>query len=142
MAFKHAAQAVLRVLTGDRDHYPDPYLELLRLGAAHEDIEAEDMEVTLVVPGGLVTGTIISPAQWEKQFVREVDDYDLTRAIRAATGRIEDRADEGKKQIPDRRHLHLRDVTVRDGRARHTLPYWRGPLAAVSGWSLGRPDQD
>ncbi|MFD7734147.1 hypothetical protein ACFV6F_27670 [Kitasatospora phosalacinea] len=142
MAFKEAAQAVFRVLAGDRDTHPDPYLELLRLGAEHEDIEAERLEVTLAVPGALITGTVISPEAWRKLFLKELDDYDLARAIRTAHGRIADDADDGKKRPPDRRHLHLRDVTVRDGRTIHTLPSWRGPLAAVSGWTLGRPNQD
>ncbi|GGR01938.1 hypothetical protein [Kitasatospora griseola] len=135
-------QAVSRVLTGDRDTHPDPYLELLRLGVEHEDIEAEGLEVTLVVPGALVTGTVISPEARRKLFLDELDDYDLARAVRTAHGRIADDADEGKKRPPGRRHLHLRDVTVRDGRAVHTLPSWRGPLAAVSGWTLGRPAKD
>ncbi|MFF2549285.1 hypothetical protein ACFVUY_42925 [Kitasatospora sp. NPDC058063] len=79
MRVREAAQSVLRVLI-DRDAHPDPYLELVRLGAEHEDIEAKT-KVTLIVPGGIVTGTVISPAAWEQQFVRQLqdEDHDLRR---------------------------------------------------------------
>ncbi|MFD7734151.1 hypothetical protein ACFV6F_27690 [Kitasatospora phosalacinea] len=65
----------------------------------------------------------------------ELDDYGLACAIRTAHGRT---ADGSKKRLPDRCRLYLRDVTVRDGRAVHTLPSWRSSLTAASGRSLGR----
>ncbi|MEU3566775.1 hypothetical protein [Kitasatospora sp. NPDC006786] len=141
MGVREAAQSVLRVLI-DRDAHPDPYLELVRLGAEHEDIEAKT-KVTLIVPGGIVTGTVISPAAWEQQFVRQLqdEDHDLRRAVRTALDRVEDNADNGKRRVLDRWHIHLRDVTIRDGRTTHTLPTWRGPIAAVSGWTLGHPEK-
>ncbi|MFD8705101.1 hypothetical protein ACFV1W_21205 [Kitasatospora sp. NPDC059648] len=46
-----------------------------------------------------------------------------------------------RRRAPDRRFLRLRDVTYRSGRATPTLPTWRGPVAAVSGWTLGEPDK-
>ncbi|MFJ4672838.1 hypothetical protein [Kitasatospora purpeofusca] len=139
MGAKEAAQQVLRVLLGQDAHH-DPYLELLRLGAASEHIESE-VVVTLIVPGGLVTGTIVPAAAWEEKFLRGLDDYDLRRAVGAARDRIEENRDNGRRLPPDARFLHLRDVTYRDGRASHTLPLWRGPVAAVSGWTLGEPEK-
>ncbi|MCX4682735.1 hypothetical protein [Kitasatospora purpeofusca] len=98
--------------------------------------------MTLIVPGGLVTGTIVPVAAWEEKFVRGLDDHDLRRAVGVARDRIEENRDKGRRLEPDSRFLHLRDVTYRDGRASHLLPFWRGPVAAVSGWTLGEPSRD
>ncbi|MFI9332619.1 hypothetical protein ACIGZJ_34440 [Kitasatospora sp. NPDC052868] len=67
--------------------------------------------------------------------------YDLRRAVGTARDRIEENGDKGRRLPPDSRFLHLRDVTYRDGRSTHTLPTWRGPVAAVSGWTLGEPEK-
>ncbi len=36
-------------------------------------------------------------------------------------------------------HLHLRDVTLNPGSNSIRLPFWRGRLASVDGWTLGAP---
>ncbi|MFJ8621974.1 hypothetical protein ACIRD3_03930 [Kitasatospora sp. NPDC093550] len=48
MGAKEAAQQVLKVPLG-QDPRPDPYLELLRLGAASEHIEAEAVVTLMTV---------------------------------------------------------------------------------------------
>ncbi|PBC66279.1 hypothetical protein BX265_8341 [Streptomyces sp. TLI_235] len=100
------------------------------------------MVVTLIVPGALVTGQVMPGAVWEQVFAGELDDYDLRRAVGTARDRIEENSDKGRRLPPDRRFLHLRDVTVRAGHTSYTLPFWRGPVAAVSGWTLGKPEKN
>ncbi|MFI6448525.1 hypothetical protein [Kitasatospora sp. NPDC050543] len=145
MSWKEAVQSVLRVLVDQGTKYPDPYLELLRVGVEHDDIDANDVTVTLVLDGAIVTGTVVSLDVWERLFLRQLDDHDsnLRRATKTALGHLDDTADEGRRRRePARPFLHLRDVTYRSGRSTHILPTWRGPIDAISGWTLGGPDQD
>ncbi|MBD0695821.1 hypothetical protein BG452_04425 [Streptomyces sp. CBMA123] len=121
----------------------DPHLEMLRLGAEHEDIEARDIVVTLALGGALVTGTLVSTDTWEYLHLRQLGDHDdtLRRVVRHAIGHLDDAAENGRRRREvDRRFLHLRDVTYRSGRTTHTLPTWRGSISAVSGWTLGEPE--
>ncbi|MFJ7280271.1 hypothetical protein [Kitasatospora sp. NPDC098663] len=124
--------------------YPDPYLELLRVGVEHREV-AEAIVVTLVMDGALVTGTVISAAEWEDLYVRQIgeaDYYGLRKVVREVLGHLDQAAEDGRRRrSPDPRFLHLKDVTVRLGRTARKLPAWRGLIAAVSGWSLGEPDE-
>ncbi|WP_158845665.1 hypothetical protein [Streptomyces sp. NRRL WC-3742] len=120
----------------------DPHLELLRLGAEHPDVAAEDITVTLVLDGALVTGTVISTEAWERLHLARLgeQDYDLRRVAKEALAHLDDAVEQGRRRRgPDRRFLHLRDVTVRSGQSAYALPTWRGPVAAVGGWTLGGP---
>jgi hypothetical protein len=127
-----------------QDGHPDPHLELLRLGAEHEDIEAREIVVTLVLSGALVTGTLVSSDTWEYLHLRQLGDHDdtLRRVVRHAIGHLDEASEDGRRcRKVDRRFLHLRDVTHQSGRTTHTLPTWRGRISAVSGWTLGEPDK-
>lgn len=82
---------------------------------------------------------------WERLFLGQLQDQDddLRRAVRDAVGHLDDAADKGRRRRePDHRALHLRDVTCRSGRTTHALPTRRGPIAAISGWTLGEPEKD
>ncbi|MFF2549100.1 hypothetical protein ACFVUY_41965 [Kitasatospora sp. NPDC058063] len=124
--------------------HPDPYLELLRVGVEHQDV-AEDVVVTLAVDGTLVTGTVIPAGAWEDLYFRQVADadyYGMRKVLREVIGHLDQAVEDGRRRrADDPRFLHLKDVTVRSGRSARRLPAWRGPLAAVSGWSLGEPDE-
>ncbi|MET8624674.1 hypothetical protein ABZW30_13110 [Kitasatospora sp. NPDC004669] len=145
MSWRDAVQPALRVLL-QGDSYTDPHLELLRLGVEHPEIAAETIVVTLAVDGALVTGTMVSAAAWEDLHVRqlgEADYYGLRKVVREALGHLDQAAEDGRRRREvDRRFLHLRDVTYRAGRTVRALPLWRGPITAVSGWTLGTPDPD
>ncbi|MEU8762713.1 hypothetical protein [Streptomyces sp. NPDC048659] len=141
MSWKDAVQPALRMLLqpGPRT---DPHLEILRLGAEHEDIEAENVVVTLALGGALVSGTLASTGTWERLHLRQLGDYDdtLRRVVRHAVGHLDGAAEKRRRpRETDQRFLHLRDVTYRSGRTTHTLPTWRGPISAISGWTLGEP---
>ncbi|KDN80505.1 hypothetical protein [Kitasatospora cheerisanensis] len=144
MSWRDAVPLALRMLL-QKDSRVDPHLEILRLGVEHEDVAARDITVTLVLDGALVTGTVISTDTWERLYLRQLGDQDdtLRRVVRDAVGHLDSAADTGRRRREiDQRFLHLRDVTHQAGRTRHTLALWRGPIAAVGGWSLGRPDKD
>ncbi|MGW9120243.1 hypothetical protein ACWGRV_27135 [Streptomyces sp. NPDC055663] len=122
----------------------DPHLEMLRLGAEHEDIKARDIVVTLAVGGALVSGTLVSTEAWERLHLRELGDHDdtLRRVVRYTVEHVDEAAEKGRRRREvDRRFLHLRDVTYRSGRTTHALPTWRASISAVGGWTLGEPDE-
>ncbi|MFJ9692659.1 hypothetical protein [Kitasatospora sp. NPDC101183] len=82
-----------------------------------------------------------APCLWEDLYFRqvgEVDYHGLRKVVREVLGHL-DR--DGRRRAPDPRFLHLKDVIIRSGRTSQSLPLWRGPIAAVSGWSLGGPDE-
>ncbi|MFG2910916.1 hypothetical protein ACGF13_38450 [Kitasatospora sp. NPDC048286] len=143
MSWRDAVQPALRVML-QGEAYPDPYLELLRVGVEHREV-AEDVVVTLAVDGALVTGTAISASEWEDLYVRQVaeaDHYGMRKVVREVFGHLDQAVEDGRRRrAADPRFLHLKGVTVRSGRGVRRLPAWRGPLAAVSGWSLGEPDE-
>ncbi|MFJ9461484.1 hypothetical protein ACIRST_41245 [Kitasatospora sp. NPDC101447] len=123
--------------------YSDPYLELLRVGVEHSEV-AEAVVVTLAVDGALVSGTVIPASAWEDLYFRQVaeaDYYGLRKVMREVLGHLDQAAEDGRRRVSDPRFLHLKNVTVRSGRTARRLPAWRGPIAAVSGWSLGEPDE-
>ncbi|MGW7582786.1 hypothetical protein ACWGKU_29305 [Kitasatospora sp. NPDC054768] len=143
MSWRDAVQPALRVML-QGEAYPDPYLELLRVGAEHREV-AEAVVVTLAVEGALVTGTVIPAGAWEDLYFRQIgeaDYYGLRKVVREVFGHLDQAAEDGRRRrAPDPRFLHLKDVTVRSGRTARRLPAWRGPIAAVSGWGLGEPDE-
>ncbi|WP_404870991.1 hypothetical protein ACI1MP_37720 (plasmid) [Kitasatospora griseola] len=144
MSWRDAVPLALRMLLQRNDHV-DPHLEILRLGAEHQDVDARDVTVTLVLDGALVTGTVISTDTWERLHLRRLGDHDdtLRRVVRDAVGHLDQAAGEGRRRKDtDCRFLHLRDVTYRAGRTAQALPLWRGPITAVSGWMVGEPDKD
>ncbi|MFF4179573.1 hypothetical protein [Streptomyces sp. NPDC001750] len=144
MSWKDAVQPALRMLLQPETRI-DPHLEILRLGAEHEDIEAEDIVVTLALGGALVTGTLASTDTWERLHLRQLGDHDdtLRRVARHAIGHLDEAAEKRRRpRETDQRFLHLQDVTYRSGRTTHTLPTWRGPISEISGWTLGEPEKD
>ncbi|MFF3735688.1 hypothetical protein ACFYXM_36960 [Streptomyces sp. NPDC002476] len=144
LSWGDAVQPALRMLLQPEARL-DPYLEMLRLGAEHEDIEARDIVVILALGGALVTGTLVSTDTWERLHLRQLGDHDdiLRRVVRHAIGHLDEAAEKRRRPREiDNRFLHLRDVTYRSGRTSYALPAWRGPISAVSGWTLGEPDED
>ncbi|MFI5534730.1 hypothetical protein ACIA8O_39975 [Kitasatospora sp. NPDC051853] len=141
MSWRDVVQPALRLLLQPGAGL-DPQLEVLRLGAEHEDIDASDVVVTPTVSGALVTGTLVSTTTWERLHLRQLGDHDtdLQKVVRQAVGHLDSAADEGRRRREvDRYYLHLRDVTYRGGRSAYTLPTWRGSVTAVTGWTLGAP---
>ncbi|MEV8455515.1 hypothetical protein AB0467_28515 [Streptomyces sp. NPDC052095] len=144
MSWKDAVQPALRMLL-QPEARTDPHLEILRLGVEHEDIEAEGIVVTLAVGSALVTGTLASTDTWEHLHLRQLGDHDdtLRRVVRHAIGHLDEAAEKRRRRREvDPRFLHLQDVTYRSGRTTHTLPAWRGPISAISGWTLGEPEKN
>ncbi|MGW3168023.1 hypothetical protein ACWC9Q_35680 [Streptomyces sp. NPDC001142] len=143
MSWRDAVQPALRMLLQPETRL-DPHLEILRLGAEHDDIEADDIVLTLALGGALVTGTLVSTDTWERLHLRQLGDHDdtLRRVVRHAVGHLDEATEKRRRRDIDHRFLHLRDATFRSGRTAYALPTWHGPISAVSGWTLGEPDKN
>ncbi|MFF4848428.1 hypothetical protein [Streptomyces sp. NPDC001194] len=124
----------------------DIYLSLLM-----EQIAADDrnhVPVTLTMSSGVVYGELISHGAWKAEWARALqggrgngvdlmvdfpESVDGARAALVASGELED-----VHHLP--RWVHLREVTIAGvGHGPISMPFWRGRLGDVAGWSVGRP---
>ncbi|WP_328315988.1 hypothetical protein [Streptomyces sp. NBC_00388] len=122
---------------------PDLQLQLL-VRLLGEQLRAT-LPVTLNIPGGVLYGELIAHEAWKADWAKSLRELGGSGAdVMAGFPETVDQAlselhgDEGPHQLP--RWIHLRDATlVAGGLNSVALPLWRGRLADVSGWSLGRP---
>ncbi|WP_328540186.1 hypothetical protein [Streptomyces sp. NBC_00344] len=122
---------------------PDLQLQLL-VRLLGEEIRSS-LPVTLNVPGGVLYGELIDQEAWKADWAKSLRRLDTSGAemmagfpemVDQVMGEL--RGDEGQ-QLP--RWIHLRNATLVAGAVNSvTLPLWRGRLADVSGWALGRPE--
>ncbi|WAU83405.1 hypothetical protein O1Q96_29185 [Streptomyces sp. Qhu-G9] len=126
------------------EHVPDLQLQMLvRLVA--QDPEAA-LPITLVIGGGLLYGDLISHKAWTTDWARSLHGVDGAGA--QLLERFPEQVDQAVvdkqgRRVPERlpQWVHLRDATSVVGAGGPVLmPLWRGRLADISGWSLGKPD--
>ncbi|MER6609836.1 hypothetical protein ABT282_28925 [Streptomyces sp. NPDC000927] len=122
MSWRDAVQPALRMLLQPETRL-DPHLEILRLGAEHKDIEADDIVLTLALGGALVTGTLASTDTWEHLHLRQLGDHDdtLRRVVRHAIGHLDEAAE--KRRRPPRDQPPLRPPAGRDPPLRPHHPH-------------------
>ncbi|MFI7291076.1 hypothetical protein ACIBRY_31175 [Streptomyces anulatus] len=125
---------------------PLPDLQLQLLIQLLDEDPRSSLPLTLTHPGGLLHGDVIGHEQWKAEWARslrqvEGEGADLLAEFPETVdqGVRELRASEDQAgRLP--RWIHLRDVTLVVGAMSPvSLPLWRGRLADVSGWALGRP---
>jgi hypothetical protein len=139
-------------LTLEEAQPKDRYLNVLLtffLGT-HDDAVEGSLGLTLFTTGGIVSGTAISRKAWINGNLESLsenmseDARSTMEAIDTVFNGISDRASQFSKRrdeqdlpLPARRFIHLKDVRFGVGENTVNAPYWRGELAAVSGWTLG-----
>lgn len=109
-----------------------------------QDPEAA-LPITLVVGGGVLHGDLISHQAWTADWARSLRGFDgpgarlLKRFPEEVDRAVADReGHDGPHRLPQ--WIHLRDATHAGASGRPVvMPLWRGRLADVSGWSLGKP---
>ncbi|GHB30710.1 MULTISPECIES: hypothetical protein [Streptomyces] len=124
---------------------PVPDLQLQLLIQLLDRELRSSLPITLTLTGGVLHGDVIGHEAWKSDWARSLRQVEGEGANLIAEfpetvdqGIRELVAGEGVAQLP--RWIHLRDVTlVLGGAAALHLPLWRGRLADVSGWALGRP---
>ncbi len=128
--------------------------ELVRLVQFINAVDGAEAGLTLHVKGCVVSGVLISVAQYFRMLVEEFTEPDrpgaqsnpevaasLAKFYRPALEKVErgleeSRAGEALPELP--RHIHFRHAqTLVGGQAPMTMSLWRGRLAEVDGWSFG-----
>ncbi|MBM7440233.1 hypothetical protein [Streptomyces sp. HB132] len=122
---------------------PDLQLQLL-IQLLDRELRSS-LPITLTLAGGVLHGDVIGHEAWKADWARSLRQVEGEGANLIAEfpetvdqGIRELGAGEATSQLP--RWIHLRDATmVFGGTGSLRLPLWRGRLADVSGWALGRP---
>lgn len=134
-------EAAAPILT---ESVPDLQLQML-VRLVGQDPQAA-LPVTLVIGGGLLYGDLISHKAWKTDWAHSL------RGVDGAGAQLLERfpeqvdqavAEKQGRPAPQRlpQWIHLRDATSVVGPGGPVvMPLWRGRLADVSGWSLGKPD--
>ncbi|MCM2413435.1 MULTISPECIES: hypothetical protein [unclassified Streptomyces] len=125
---------------------PVPDLQLQLLIQLLDREMRSSLPLTLTIPAGVLHGDVIGHEAWKADWSRSLRQVEGEGANLIAEfpetvdqGIKELRTDDGAQQLP--RWIHLRDATlIFGGMAPLRLPLWRGRLADVSGWALGRPE--
>ncbi|MEU2681412.1 hypothetical protein ABZ638_31505 [Streptomyces sp. NPDC007107] len=124
---------------------PVPDLQLQLLIQLLDRELRSSLPITLTLTGGVLHGDVIGHEAWKADWARSLRQVEGEGANLIAEfpetvdqGIRELSTGEGPTQLP--RWIHLRDATlVFGGTGSLRLPLWRGRLADVSGWALGRP---
>ncbi|MEV8604993.1 hypothetical protein AB0465_34540 [Streptomyces griseoviridis] len=122
---------------------PDLQLQMLVRLIAQDDTAA--LPLTLLLPGGLLHGELISHEAWKADWargLREVGGSGAHLLERFPEQVDQEVAARQGRQAPQRlpQWVHLRNATsVTAAGDPVVMPLWRGRLADVSGWSLGTP---
>ncbi|HWU05847.1 MAG TPA: hypothetical protein VN520_05540 [Streptomyces sp.] len=124
---------------------PVPDLQLQLLIQLLDREQRSSLPITLALAGGVLHGDVIGHEAWKADWARSLRQVEgeganliaefpetVDQGIRELSGQ------DGTTQLP--RWIHLRDATlVLGGTGSLRLPLWRGRLADVTGWALGRP---
>ncbi|MDQ0795758.1 hypothetical protein [Streptomyces sp. B1I3] len=124
---------------------PVPDLQLQLLMRLLDREQRSSLPITLTLSCGILHGDLIGHEAWKADWARSLRQVEGEGANLLAEfpeimdqGIREMAADDYASQLP--RWIHLRDATlVFGGTTAAHLPLWRGRLADVSGWTLGRP---
>lgn len=106
---------------------------------------------TFVVGGQQVSGTVISRRAWIKEQEAALQDRgdaaeSLGKYMRAVWDSVTQRLDEKDKNRqaqdlpnPSRSFFHMKDARIGTGKAATSVPFWRGHMDEITGWSLVAP---
>lgn len=117
----------------------DVYLQALNSLLDESDDAHASIAVTLHLGGGALHGHLISHRAWREAWLNQIHESDPAVAafLNTALGAVPTDADDPDPSAAP--YLHLRDVTYHHGTENVEASLWRGPMSAVSGWSLTQP---
>lgn len=117
---------------------------MLDFGLGTREEPGGSFNLTLIVGGQVVSGIAISRGEWMDAVAGQFEGAGGHEYLRKIFDKANDAIveEEGRRTAADlptraRRFVHMRDVRIGNGNVWTEVPYWRGALADVSGWSLG-----
>ncbi|MFD5871401.1 hypothetical protein [Streptomyces sp. NPDC060322] len=125
---------------------PVPDLQLQLLIQLLDRELRSSLPITLALSGAVLHGDVIGHEAWKADWARSLRQVEGEGANLIAE--FPETVDQGIRELGAGedsaahlpRWIHLRDATlVFGGTGSLRLPLWRGRLADVSGWALGRP---
>ncbi|MEU1214569.1 hypothetical protein ACFYSH_09230 [Streptomyces sp. NPDC005791] len=126
---------------------PVPDLQLQLLIQLLDRELRSSLPITLTLASGVLHGDVIGHEAWKADWARSLRQVEGEGANLIAE--FPETVDQGIRELGDGdgtarlpRWIHLRDATLvfgGTGPGSLRLPLWRGRLADVSGWALGRP---
>ncbi|GAA2651270.1 hypothetical protein GCM10010400_03210 [Streptomyces aculeolatus] len=117
----------------------DVYLQALNSLLDESDDAQASIAVTLHLGGGVLHGHMISHRAWREAWLDQIHESDPAVAAFLNTALAAVLTDPDDPDPSPEPHLHLRDVTYHHGPESAETSLWRGPMSAVSGWSLTQP---
>ncbi|MGB5796295.1 MAG: hypothetical protein WBH51_10950 [Mycolicibacter algericus] len=128
--------------------------ELMQLVHFINIVDGAEVGLTLYVGGCVVSGMLISIAQFYRLLIKDITDparaseystqdsalafAEFYRPQLEAAEKIAVESRNTNTPPPTPRHIHLRDAQTFIGGAHPlTHPVWRGRLSSVDGWSIG-----
>ncbi|MET9800854.1 hypothetical protein [Streptomyces sp. NPDC006368] len=100
------------------------------------------LPITLHLPSGIIYGDLITHEAWKaewSQSLRHIEGHgaQLLATLPETVDQTMDELSGDGSHLP--RWIHLREATSITGPKLVSASLWRGRLADVSGWSLGKP---
>ncbi|MCM3894320.1 hypothetical protein ND991_03680 [Gordonia sputi] len=97
--------------------------------------------VTVVVQGTVISGRLVSGLTYAKWLAESDSFFDSVRD-HYATAVNPDAREISDEELRTVTYFHLKDAVIYQGGSKIGLDYWRGLIASVDGWSVGRLDGD
>ncbi len=117
---------------------------VLDFGLGDREEPGGSFTLTITTGGQVVSGTAISRSEWMDAVASQYEGAGGTEYLRQLFEKLNERIleERDRRKAADlptgaRGFLHMRDVRIGNGTVWTQVPYWRGALADVSGWSLG-----
>ncbi|MGV0109819.1 hypothetical protein [Arthrobacter sp. CP30] len=115
----------------------------LVLGLNHDNT-GNNIGLTLVTPGGVISGKAITRTEWKKHYYEAFADHPMQSVVEdhdAASDQKWERAVQVRKELdvskPPRRYIFLKEVTIRVGsNFPITQQFLKVYISEVSAWSL------
>jgi hypothetical protein len=127
----------------------DWYLDtLINFMLGRDDQEPGELGLTVQSNGVLVSGMVISRPVWIEGNLKKLIDGTKGEPVSGSLGELFNETNDWLASEVNRRleadlpyrvrkFLHMRDVRILYGNTHVQVPFWRGSVADITGWSLG-----
>jgi hypothetical protein len=117
---------------------------VLDFGIGRREEPGGSFNLTVTLGGQVVSGKAISRGEWADAVAAQYEQGGGTEHLRKVFDMVNKRIieDQERREEADlptlgRRFLHMKDVRIGIGDQWTEMPYWRGSLKNIVGWSLG-----